>query len=815
MVDVEPICYCELDIFMKQILSFFIFFTLMYFVSIPNHVMASEKFNMDFLKEISSGAELDPMLYDSMGALSGVYKYDFFLSDTYVMSDNVTFNNSNACIEREHLAQLGAIQYLLEVLAQSGQDNSCIDMEIARQLGIKVDVDNGENKINFNIPGKYLGENRLGAEDGRALDFEDLSDGISALYLNYDVLENKSSANAGSKSMSGRFNYGVNGGQRLYGWSAHSSASMSKSSAENVLTQGDTYLAKDIVELKSTLLLGDVSIENDFFGSNSIRGFKLNNIDELNDKSSGASPLITGIANSNARIELFQGARLVNMRMVPPGPYRLEDMFRGSGAFTVRQTEADGTVTSWPMHISPAINQLREGYWRYALSAGERASDQVAIAALQLSHGTSDNLTLMGGVVYAQPYAGFATGAAIDAGLLGGISFSGSYSRSQNEAAMAIEEGMKYDLLYSKSFEYASLSLDSAWYQGEFNQIDGWSDDEVRLDRELSIALSTSLLGVGFSLDHSLGYYQEGLRDSVLSVNASYGLPAIRGVDAGTLSLNWQESEDREGKRDTRVLLGWSRPLFGGALNAYATSSSDGNQNRNLQFSHSNERLSYSLGAQQQVGAVSEQTSYDTSVTYQANRATLRGAVTEFESGRSTLYGLSGSVVAYSGGVVASNEPVSGNYLIVESNLPGSQVHGNGYRYGNWFGDSVIPRGTPYREFHVDIDTSTVPDDIEIIDNARTLLMKNYTVGHVHFESKRNRRVVIDVNSTSEIPFGTPIKSRSGNVLGWMGSDGQAFLDGVESGQPIFMRWPGGSCVVPLNVENEGNRYFDKVAITC
>lgn len=802
--------------FMKLAKSFFkkeLFFV--FFFSLPRVVVATEKFNVDFLKEISGDAELDPSLYDAMGALSGVYKYELFLSDTYITNADVTFNNSNACIELSHLSSLGATKILLDELYSSVKNNRCLDMHEIDQLGIKIDIDNGENKINFNIPGKFLTEKTLSAKDSRIPDARFASDGITALYLNYDVLENQSSMNAGSRSMSGRFNYGLNGGERLYGWSAHSSASISKNNDDKTITQGSSYLARDIVGLKSTFFFGDVSIENDFFGGNSIRGVQMSSIDALNEKPGGASALITGIANSNAKIELFQGERLVSMRMVPPGPYRLEDMFRGSGQFIVRQTEADGTVTSWPMHVSPAINQLRQDYWRYAFSAGERISDQEAIAALQLSHGLSDRLTLMGGVVYAQPYTGFATGAAVDAGLLGGISFSGAYSRSQEQPGMATDVGMKYDLLYHKTFEYASVSLDSAWYSGDFNQVDVRDDEGAKLAREVSLSISTSLWELGLSLNHSYGYYREGQRDSVLSISSSYGLPAIQGIDTGTLTLNWQENEDREGKRESRVLLGWSRQLFGGAMTAYIASSGDGSQNRNLQFSRSHERLSYSVAAQQQVSDIAEQINYDTSLTYQANRATLRGAVTQFEHGQAMMYGLSGGVVAYSGGILTSNEPVSSNYLIVESDLPGSQVHGNGYRYGNWFGGSVLPRGTPYRELHVDIDTSTVPDNTEVIDNARTVLMKNYTAGHVRFDSKYSRRVVIDVDSQSEIPFGTPVKSESGDVLGWMGSDGQAFLEGVQEGQPIFIRWLGGSCIAPLSFDSTGTRYFEKVLISC
>lgn len=96
----------------------------------------------------------------------------------------------------------------------------------------------------------------------------------------------------------------------------------------------NTYLQRDIQAWRSEILAGDSSTSNEVFDSIPFRGVKLNSTEEMLPNSlRGFAPLISGIAQSNARVTVSQNGHVVYQTYVAPGPFRLNDLYQtGQGA---------------------------------------------------------------------------------------------------------------------------------------------------------------------------------------------------------------------------------------------------------------------------------------------------------------------------------------------------------------------------------------------------------------------------------------------------------------------------------------------------
>ncbi len=81
----------------------------------------------------------------------------------------------------------------------------------------------------------------------------------------------------------------------------------------------------------------------------------------LPDSLRGYAPVVRGIANSNARVTVFQGKSQLYETTVAPGPFAIDDLFATnfSGDLTVVVTEADGSVSTFTVPFSAVPQSMR------------------------------------------------------------------------------------------------------------------------------------------------------------------------------------------------------------------------------------------------------------------------------------------------------------------------------------------------------------------------------------------------------------------------------------------------------------------------
>ncbi len=111
-----------------------------------------------------------------------------------------------------------------------------------------------------------------------------------------------------------------------------------------------SWAETNIIPWRSRLVVGQTSTDNSVFDSVQFRGVQLGTDVEMRPSSqTGFAPVIRGVANSNARVEVRQNNYLIYSENVPAGPFELNDIsaVNRSGDFYVTVIEADGSQTTF------------------------------------------------------------------------------------------------------------------------------------------------------------------------------------------------------------------------------------------------------------------------------------------------------------------------------------------------------------------------------------------------------------------------------------------------------------------------------------
>lgn len=129
--------------------------------------------------------------------------------------------------------------------------------------------------------------------------------------------------------------------------------------------------------MKGDLLLGKSWTRSQLFNDFGFYGAALRSNSNMTPwEARGYAPLITGVAGSASRITVTQGGYTVYSKMVPPGPYQLNDVRPvGNGDLVVTVEDESGrkTVTTYPVTTLPTL--LRPGEVEYNIAAGRKSSN--------------------------------------------------------------------------------------------------------------------------------------------------------------------------------------------------------------------------------------------------------------------------------------------------------------------------------------------------------------------------------------------------------------------------------------------------------
>lgn len=772
---------------------------------------AAVEFNTDLLR--SGGSVVDVSRFRlGRSVTPGVYRVDAFLNQVPVGRFDVRFVPGDGgagvtpCLQPALLERLGV--RLPAPTAAAPQD--CLGVKDIHESATALH-DDQEQRLHLGIPQASLVS---GAH--RTVPPDQLDGGITAGLLNYNA--NLFHLSGGGGAAQSRVYLGLRGGLNIGAWRLrHTGALFHSSPGERGYQRADTYVQTDLDRWRGQLTLGEGHTRGELFAPFRFRGLQIESDDRmLPETLAGFSPVVRGVARTNAKVTLRQGGQVVYDTVVAPGPFAIDDFVGlGRGAdIEVTVLEADGSQQRFLVPYANVPLLRRAGSSHYSLSAGAVRDAPVGhpgFVQAALQHGVNDHITGYAGLNATAGHRAWLIGAALNTPWGG---WGADLTRSRTaQAGGASEAGQAWRLSYNKAFEGSGtyLSIASQWWSrsGATQLMDALVLRQAgplpvveRLRSQRQVQLSQRLPGLAGQIVFS-GYHRRrwgGESETAYSWGyntrwgqASVGLQLSR--DAGSAGTTG----------GTRVLATVTLPLASDTrpqlLLATATSEPGGRKTLNTTLvgvGGVDDSLSYSLTAQHATGGAGQGRSSGLSANlgYRASAADLSASLGQFSGGQRQLaLGASGAVLVHAGGLTASRPTGDTVGLVVAPDATGARVTSAQNQRVDAVGFVVVPYLTPYRYNTVELDPKGLPMDVELPASSQAVAPRAGAVVLVPFDTRVARAVFLRATRSdgSPVPFGALVRDDAGNEVGSVAQRGRVFVRVEKPEGRLEVRWGEGT----------------------
>lgn len=776
----------------------------------------------------------------------GTYTVDVILNGNNRGKRSIPFKNitnnkrADACFTREQIESLGIIPDDRQGDQPDENQNNLSDDNTCHPLNFYVSYakdyyNTADLSLNITVPQASLEQQNADYIDPSRWD-----EGVTALFVDYNLNSYVSNSKTGdSKNTYYNTNINWTAGFNYEGWRfrnrSNSVWSKNKSfSNKNI----QLYAETDITPWKSRLTLGETFTGGRIFDSYGIRGAIIGSNTRMQpDSLNNFTPIISGIADSNARILIRQNNYTIYETTVTPGPFEIQNYgaVGTNGTLQLVIIEADGREKVRDIVFSAPPMMLHPGTIQYSLSAGElrdtSTGSSPVIAEGEFLQGINNFLTWYTGFQLSENYKAVAIGNALNTPL-GGISVDMTHARSdlKNES----QSGESFRISYSRLFKETDTNLIVSSYRysndGYLNFRDatmirdrGENYDDQKRDDEGR--LINNYFGVRAKNQYSINLNQRLWGNSSVSVMGNYydywterspssqwTVSYQQGLDYFSYSLAYQRAKTGANSYDdtyvVNVNIPFSRgidyqPLFSN-LSLGATRNADGNTAFQTSVSGSQgeqNNLSYTLGA-----TVNSHSEVSDSLNSSASYRTSLGsygvtASMDNKSNRQASVSANGSIVAHAGGVTLGPSVGDSAFAIIDAqgaegttalNGSGSKVDSRGY--------AIVPQLNSYRENQVGLDASKAGPDVDLIGDQVVIVPRDGAAVAVKIKTNVGKPVVLIVKDKNGnfLPIGTNIYDTGGTYQTIVGQAGMAYLRGWDgsSGALSVKSSAVGECVI-------------------
>jgi outer membrane usher protein len=792
------------------------------------------RFNTAFIQ----GSDQPPDLQEFLRAnsvLPGTYRVDIYVNRALKGRRDITFSSHRQsglvepCLTPEVLKDLGLD---LERLPAAASPSACFDLAGQVEFA-RVDYQPAALRLNISLPQAVM------ARSARGYVSPDLWDqGDTAGFVNYAF-------NAARRTHRGleteQYYLGLRNGLNLGAWRLRNESSLVYGNDQTYRYRSNrTFAQRDITALKSQLTFGETFTDAQVFDSIRFKGASLVSDDGmLPDSERTFAPVIRGIAETNATVEVRQNGFLLYSGNVSPGPFEIADIYpNGSnGDLQVTVIEADGRRRSFTQAYASLPIMVPAGALRYSLSAGRidthgEGDGMPDFASGAVIYGLSEAVTGFGGLQLTDDYQAGNLGAGVNTGL-GAVSLDMTHSTS--EFAQHKRSGQSLRLRYANTLDVTDTTLAVAGYR--------YSTEHYRtLNQHVS------------EHDPRSGSFVNGRAKDRLELNVTQVLPAQ------TASLSLTASEQRywnlPGKSRQLYLAYnsvWQRVSYNLSVErnrSYGRGGGAETDNRvaltftlPLGASPASSRLSFnavrdSAGAYNLQAGLNGQVlgNRDTFYSLQTGRDSSSGnfgagkinatlPFGRFEAGYSQgrdydafTLGASGSLVAHAGGLnfgqalgetfaLVQVPDVGGAKLKSFSNV---ETAANGY--------AVLPYAQPYRTNWVSLDTRQLGADIDLENAVTQIVPRRGAMPVVRFKANAGRRVQFELvrSDGSAVPLGASVEDEEGRALAVVDPNSQALVLSERDSGVLVVRWSGQRCQASFTLPpRNAGRAYEQLRAVC
>ncbi|OMQ21887.1 fimbria/pilus outer membrane usher protein [Serratia oryzae] len=697
----------------------------------------------------------------------------------------------------------------------------------------KIQFDFAQLRLDISIPQVAMQPNAQGAVDPALWDH-----GVPALLFNYNLNGGRNwqgeQPGMGSNTQTNLF-ANVQGGANWQAWRLRSNMTYSRNTNNSndmaaLTTQStqfsNTYLQRDIQPWRSEILLGENSTESDVFDSIPFRGVKLNSSDDMLPTSlRGFAPIISGIAQTNARVTVSQNGNVVYQTYVAPGPFRINDLFQTgqAGDLLLTINESDGTVRTQTLAFSSLPVMRRQGSLKYEVTAGRYNggitvdSQQANFVLATAIYGLPHDITLYGGTLLAKDYVSAVAGSGFSLGNFGALSADITASSTKLPGQDAHQQGYSYRLRYSKSMLSTGTAVDLTAYRystrnyysfSDFNNL-GFQLSDGQVPWALERQRSNFQVRLSQQLDSWGSLYLSASRNDfwgnnkvMNTVSAGYN-GSYRGVSYGLAYSIDRLKGDGSWPENRQLSLNMQVPLnmftaSPAARNAYAsyqmTHDNHGQvqQQTGINGSALDSRISYSAMQGWSNGQNSNNSTLNAG--YQGSKGSASMGYSYSRQNRSLNMSGNGGIVVHPQGVTLSQ--MLGNSLAIVS-APGAK--GTSVMNGNIQTDNrgyaVVPYLSNYQLNNVSLNPATLPDNVDVNQSSLNVYPTKGAVVMVNFATHVGYQVLmtlLQANNTP-VPFGALVtienKTAQEPNTGIVGEAGQVYLSGLSEQGKLKVTW--------------------------
>lgn len=703
------------------------------------------------------------------------------------------------CLSSELLNELGV---RLDSLADPALlQASCVDLATAIP-GAQIDFDANKLALAISIPQIAMRRTVIGHVDPERWDY-----GINAAFVNYQVSAQQGSSRYGGNNNSDDLY--LNSGVNLGPWRLRGNQSMRQDEhGKRVWSRAYTYAQRDLPGTHASLTLGETFSSGDVFRSVPFKGALISSdLGMLPDAMQAYAPIIRGVAQSRAKLEVLQNGYPIYSTYVSAGPYEIDDLSTvgGNGELEIVLTEADGQVRRFTQTYATIGNLLREDVWRYSAALGRYNAtndlDDPLFWQGTLAMGTVWNSTLYGGLMASEYYRAGTLGIARDLGTFGALALDVTRSDADIETADTQSvHGVSYALKYGKSFA-TRTNLRFAGYR---YSTEGYRDfDEAVRQRSSS---STFLGSRRSRLEASL-YQSVGNRSAVGLTLAKQDYWRSRyeqrqfqfnfNTQLHSVSYNLYASQSLSNTHGTDRQFGLSVSLpvdFGRSSSATFDVHNDGerySQRASLGGNADENRLNYRVSLsnddnRQQAAALT--------LGYQAPFGSLGAGLTQGSDYRSTSINASGAMLLHADGLSLGPYMGETSALLHVPDIAGVEVVNATGVKTDQHGYALVPYLRPYRLNQIELQTDQVGPEVEIDNGITQVVPRRGAVVKATFAARKVSRLVITARTATgqPLPFGAQVSDAEGTVLGTVGQAGQMLLSTHTQPQMLDVHWGDG-----------------------
>lgn len=759
--------------------------------------------------------------------MPGTYTLNMRLNEHTISDQEVTFVERNhegesrveACLSAQQVDMLGLRHDALKKIVWH-DDGRCADFSALDGVVLRASL--SDASLQIAVPQAWLEY-----QDASWLPVSRWEDGIPGILLDYNVNTNVTWARQGGQNQSASVSgtTGVNmGAWRLRGdyQGSYYNTNGRAGSSSSHFDWSRFYAWRALPGIMSKLTVGEDYLFSDLFDAWRFTGVSLvSDESQLPPKLRGYAPEVSGIARTNARVEVSQQGRVIYESTVAAGPFRIQELHSAlSGRLDVRVEEQDGSVQTFSVETAQVPYLTRPGQVRYKLTSGRprdynHHTQGPWFATGELSWGLSNAWSLYSGGIFSQDYNSVALGAGRDMNAFGTISAdvthaSARFPQDKNR------DGRSWRLSYSKRFDEVSSEVTFAGYRfserdyltmGEYLDIryrDGnMGSSKALYTIQVSKNFEEARLSASLNWSHQT-YWNRPANDRYsFALNKHFDLGNWRHL---TASVNASRSEFN-GRKDDSAYLSLTMP-FGAGTAGYNASVSDSRYTQNLSWSQSLANNDYyRLNAGNSFGGARGNRSQASG--YYSHHGNIADITTNFNWAQSqhTSLGIaaSGGVTATQKGIALHASGIQGGTRLMVSTEGVSGVPVGYQSYTNAFGIAVIAGVPNYFRTRAEIDVSRLPDDVEAAGSPiAELALTEGAIGFRRFDVLKGAKVVaiLKQHDGRNPPFGATVHNAKSRELGMISDGGLAWLTGVNPDERLTVHW-GGSAQCEVVIPRE------------